>query len=613
MPSPLYDPNIRPDLNFVTTGLEHFKTKVWGTAWTKWKEIDSYIAQEYNIWDANLKRPQTRTSTAAARVLHALNNLMASNPKVHCEPAGEGKQHGDRAEDKENGLSAVLVDASKREALPVFRTIAFNFVRYDYAVYHAPLLEPNMPAPKPRKRRTEDPEDFKLRMEAWEAAGDMYNPIRIRAPHPSTVLLDPMSKDPLFGFMVTQRPGWKIAEITRRKAETRDGVTLFETLTAYKDFEDFELKEFWTPYYHWVGLEGKELYVEDNGTGIMPFKHSWGGRGGEFTGDNGIRTDHLGIGLITPILDDLLRESQQLSAIHNLLVEGAWPKVEVPNTTDTADAAQAFQHDFVPAGFKYLDPPKMIAGIQDLITQTARQIEQGTIPISLGGYNTGVPTLGQEALLSDSGLRALEQPRLSMEAMTSAVAEDILRVVDYRGEPIKLRGAELRPKDIEKLYQADVTFPVVDKVGQLQERELGMQEVEKKLQSKKMYLMRKGVENLHEEMDEIDLDTARENPIFTTTISADAYRKMGMDQLADKYYQMADDLLQKQRMDLGLDQAVPAGAQASPRAQQGMEDLAAGSEIQPGNAVSLRRANPGGPQAAAIANGQMSKAGIPER
>lgn len=596
MPSPLYDPGERPDLPFVQRVYGHYHDKVWQDARHLWSEIDSYILRTYQVWDAAQypKRPQTRTSTGAARVMHAVNNLMASNPKIHCEPAGEGQRHKDKAEAKEKGLSAVLVNANLQESQPPYRQFAFNLVRYDYSVVMGPLLKLQLPTPKPKKRRNEDPDDFTQRMEAWEAGKELYNPIRISVPHPSTVLMDPNERNPMFSVMTTTRPAWQIRQLCDRKALTREGVYLLDV--EGKEFQDMDLREFWTPYWHWVGIDDQELYVEENGPGFLPFKHTWGGRGGEFTDDRTVNTAHLGMGLLTPILDDLLRESQEISAQHNVLVEMAHPKVQVPPNADTAEAAQAFDNDFIPQGFAYMKGPEMAAGLANLENRTAQKIEEGTFVMVTAGVKQS-ETVGQEALLSNAAMRGFEMPRAMMEQTFSLLAADVLRLAHYHGDPIRCRGETLDPADFEGLYQADVTFPTVDPILRMQEREITAKEVGAHLSSRRMFLKAKGVENEEEELNEIDADQAKENPAYHATILAAAYRKDGLDQLSERYEQMAADLVDKQRQELGLDAAQPA-------APAGLADLAKGSPIQAGGAASLRRAAPGPAQAGAMANGQ---------
>jgi len=117
-----------------------------------------------------------------------------------------------------------------------------------------------------------------------------------------------------------------------------------------------------------------------------------------------------------------------------------------------------------------------------------RDIEMGTFSRALQGVReTGVSTVGQQAILTTAAGRKFVSPSKQLQHLATQSASHILQWVDVLDLSLRIRGHAIDPSMIESDYSILVSFELVDPVMQLQHRELGLREVQQGLKSKETY------------------------------------------------------------------------------------------------------------------------------
>jgi hypothetical protein len=99
----------------------------------------------------------------------------------------------------------------------------------------------------------------------------------------------------------------------------------------------------------------------------------------------------------------------------------------------------------------------------------------------------GVSTVGQQAILSTAAGRKFASPARQLEHLASRSASHVLQLIDILALRLNVHGHKITPQDIEHNYSVRVSFELIDPVLQLQNRELGLREVQQGLKSKETY------------------------------------------------------------------------------------------------------------------------------
>ena len=114
-------------------------------------------------------------------------------------------------------------------------------------------------------------------------------------------------------------------------------------------------------------------------------------------------------------------------------------------------------------------------------------------------------------------------------------------------------GYEISPTDIERDYQIQVSFELVDPVLQFQARELGLREVQAGVKSKETYWSADArLEDATGERQRLLVDAIREDPMIQRILAKEAAREEGLLDLLEK-----EEELQAQQAEGG---AKPEGA-----------------------------------------------------
>jgi hypothetical protein len=113
--------------------------------------------------------------------------------------------------------------------------------------------------------------------------------------------------------------------------------------------------------------------------------------------------------------------------------------------------------------------------------------------------------------------------------MATVVAQNILRLVDRYGEAIRVGDEVLDPKTINHDYNILAEFQTLDPILQLQEREVGMREVQMNIKSRESYRendLRIANESL--EFKRLTKEKVREMPEYIQALSREVAKEDGM-------------------------------------------------------------------------------------
>ena len=462
---------------------------LWDQAHRNWEEIDAYYHQTNKLWADGIIRPSLHTARASSIIDHAVDNFLSGEPRVHRNPSGLGRVHQERADDIEPWMQRILVQTSMLEPIPTWKQVAKNMAMYGYTVAEGAVLSMADWPEEPEKEKGESKEDFNSRMSLYKNQKRTWMPFRVRAPHPAQVLLDPSEKEPREGVKRVKRYAWQLEEITEHKASKMKGVELFDPKST--PYRLVDCLEYWSKEYHALVAEGKLLFKEKNMWGYVPFVHAFAGWGQESTNSNEPSPADLAKGLLTPLLDDLKAQSQAFTGRQNALVEASFQKwgttrdaSEIANQLKKGDVIDNIQQGDL---WKIIIPqlPQWLFESDALID---RDLEMGSFSRTLaGGRETGVSTVGQQAILSTAAAKRFVTPSRQIEQMATIIASRILRLMDVINEKIQVGEFTVGPKEIDHDYSIDIHFELVDPVLALEQRQLGMAEVAARLKSKQTY------------------------------------------------------------------------------------------------------------------------------
>ena len=513
-----------------------YLSNLWSEAHLNWEEADAFYWRRFPVWPREQQhRPTWRPSTASNVIDHATDTQLAYDPLVKRYPAGPGVTHERRADLVEPWLKAVLDEASLYEPSLPFKTIGKHLLLYGYAVIEGPALDMRDAPQKPERGAKESDEEFGEREDAYKRDLKNWFPIRIRAPHPARVLLNPLEKRPTRGIKVGARHARDLQQLTVEKAQSLTDVTVYEP--GSNPYELVQTIEYWSPSWHAVMVDGGDLlYVEQNTWGFVPFKHAFAGFGGEPTELDDLDPSFFAKGLLDPIMDSLRRQAQEVSAKHNALIEASFQRMRTAK--DPAEAARELRGDIVQAGpqdYGFIAHPDLPPWLFRIGEETKRDIEEGTYSQQLAGHReAGVSTVGQQLILSDAAMRKFSSPARQMEHLATLVASDILRLVDVLGEPMTVRGYTIGSKEIETNYACLVQFELIDPSLQIQNRRVGMQEVQMGLKSAETYRSADArIEDESGERRRLLKEELRKDPRVLKTLVEAVLREEGLESLIE--------------------------------------------------------------------------------
>lgn len=483
----------RPDAGYIAS-IESQLQEQWAAAHAKFKDIDTYIQNTYDVWPQELQKARAswRPSRGPAILNHAVDNQLGYNPRAKVIPAGTGSKALADADLGERFLHAVFFDASMREATLPFKAAGRYLEAYGYVVVEGPLLDFEEEPEEPQREKGENEEDFRVRRRIHRQTLRNWNPFRIKVPHPARVLLPPMEKQPSVAIKRSMRYAVELERLTAQKEDSkRPYAQAWVRAQGMLPLTQVEVVEYWATQWHAMMVSGGDLlFVERNLWGFVPYTHAYEGSGMEPTSYQNIDPSHYCVGIYEHTRDMLRADAQRMSAHHELLLQSAY--APLGTTKSPEEMAQQLAKGEIVQGEKgdlwIMDTVQVNQWMFQHGEDILKDIEAGTFISALAGAKQpGVSTVGQQAILSTAAAKRFVAPQMQLEHLASIVGSRILRLVDQMGRKLTVRGQTLGPENVRGNYTVEVTFPMIDEVMQMQRRQQGMNEVAAGLKSSETY------------------------------------------------------------------------------------------------------------------------------
>ena len=252
----------------------HLK-KLWEPCWRdRFEDTDNYLKGKGGIklWESGKGWPEHFTSVARAKISNASALMSTAKVLPHREPVGEGESHKKLADKVEPWALRLFEVCAVSETVPPLAVMWEYLNTYGYAVRELGL----------------DGETLK---QGAKDGQRLWNPIRMRAPHPATVLMDPTQRKPADAMKTSLVLGRDLKLLTMAKKAKRS--FRVKVVEADKPYETWRVTEHWTVEEHAVCASktdasqapndtegaGELLYVEPHLFGFLPFDHCFSGWG----------------------------------------------------------------------------------------------------------------------------------------------------------------------------------------------------------------------------------------------------------------------------------------------------------------------------------------------
>ena len=163
----------------------------------------------------------------------------------------------------------------------------------------------------------------------------------------------------------------------------------------------------------------------------------------------------------------------------------------------------------------------------------ARDIEEGTVARVLAGIKEpGVITVGQHAMIHTAAAKKFIGVGKQMEHLASVACSQILQLIDTLDLDMTIRGHQIKPEYIEQDYEVQVSFDVLDPMIQLQQREMGLKEVQLGIKSRETYRSADArIEDESGENERLLSEWIRSNPLVHQALAMEVARKQGVEKL----------------------------------------------------------------------------------
>ena len=541
--------------------------ELWGKAHAEFRDNDAYYQRKFNVWSQNYQgRPVFYDSTPTHLVDHAVSTLMNFDPRIHREPVGDTEQHKIDATDLENGLKAVLDNSGRQETVMPWKMMAQYLVAHGYAVIEGPLLSglQNRP-PEPVRDDYDDDDEYNAANTIYRAQRKSFNPIRIRVPHPSTVLMNPREKMPTMAIKASKMSAQELHEqsVMKKKRQRRKYAEIFD-MGSLDPWDEVECWDYWTPYWHVklvanpqasfgspTAKSATAIWMERNTWGFVPFVHTFSGWGMDMS-DTGGDPANLAQGILTPNKETIRKRTQELSAFHQMLLRQAF--APMGTARDPLTLAAAISNEGIlegdPGDYWVMQTPDIPAWAQNIRAGTDTTLEMGTYTSALAGMKQpGVGTVGQQAILNTAGMKIFGPLEAQREHVSSIVGGRILQLVDTVSELRNGIGADgkiVRRSQIHNIYDVKVQFPHSDPVMEMQRRQMALSEYQAGLIDSMTYYEQAGYEGGTEIKQQLIEDAIRQLPSVREKIEQTVAQQMGLvDQ--ENQQQVGQEINQRQR------------------------------------------------------------------
>ena len=548
-----------PDANIIDQYRSHLK-EVWTNAHRKWEQYDAYYFRTYSVWEgaeAHSRPGWLKQARPTSLVDNAVDHQLASEPTPHRNPARQSEESRNNADRVEEGLKAILDEAALLEPALTWKQQGKNLVHLGYSI-HELGLDSNV-----LQRRSEEPprgddseEDYRANMRLYEHYRRTAMPFRTRSPHPARILLDPWEKKPRIAIRHARRFSQDLHELTVARKNRGRQADVWEVRNN-RPFELILTDEYWTECWHammvsgYVAGTGREyhnmkrlLFVEKNTWGFVPYSHAYAGFGQEPTNSDRIDPANLAVGILDPVISDIRAQAQAVSGRHNALMDASFNPIgtrmgadELRDQLDQGDIIEMSDRSDV----WRMDIPQLPRWMFQTEEWLSRDIEEGTFSRALAGVREqGVSTVGQQAILSTAAGRKFVAVSRQLEHLASVASSQILQLIDLLDLNLTIKGKIIRPSYIESDYSVNISFDLVDPVLQLQQRQLGLQEVQAGLKSMETYWSSDArLEDASGERKRLLMDWVRKNPMIHQALAMEVAKEEGIESLVERALSMA--------------------------------------------------------------------------
>ena len=543
-----------PDANIIDQYRSHLK-EVWTNAHRKWEQYDAYYFRTYSVWEgaeAHSRPGWLKPARPTSLVDNAVDHQLASEPTPHRNPARQSEESRNNADRVEEGLKAILDEAALLEPALTWKQQGKNLVHLGYSI-HELGLDSNV-----LQRRSEEPprgddseEDYRANMRLYEHYRRTAMPFRTRSPHPARILLDPWEKKPRIAIRHARRFSQDLHELTVARKNRGRQADVWEVRNN-RPFELILTDEYWTECWHammvsgYVAGTGREysnmkrlLFTEKNTWGFVPYSHAYAGFGQEPTNSDRIDPANLAVGILDSVIADMRAQAQAVSGRHNALMDATFNPIGTRMGADEL-RDQLDQGDIIEMSDRgdvwRMDIPQLPRWMFQTEEWLSRDIEEGTFSRALAGVREqGVSTVGQQAILSTAAGRKFIGPARQLEHLATVASSQILQLIDILDLDLTIRGKQIRPSFIESDYSVQVSFDLVDPVLQLQQRQLGLQEVAAGLKSMETYWSADAhLEDATGERKRLLMDWVRKNPMIHQAMAMEVAREEGIEALVER-------------------------------------------------------------------------------
>ena len=539
----------------------HLK-EVWTNAHRNWERYDDYYFRTFSVWDgaeAHSRPGWLKPARATSLVDNAVDHQLASEPTPHRNPASQTEGARQNADRVEEALKSILDEAALLEPSLTWKQQGKNLVHLGYSIHELGLDSTVM------QRRADEPTRAPgTPADEWPAAQRLHDhyrrtamPFRTRSPHPARILLDPWEKRPRGAVRHARRFSQDLHELTlARKARGR-AADVWEVRNN-RPFELILVDEYWTECWHAMMVSGhvtgtgreyhtmkKLLFTEKNTWGFVPYAHAYAGFGQEPTNSDKIDPANLAVGILDPVMADIRAQAQAVSGRHNALMDATFNPIgtrmgadELRDQLDQGDIIEMQDRSDV----WRMELPQLPRWMFQTEEWLSRDIEEGTFSRALAGVREqGVSTVGQQAILSTAAGRKFVAVSRQLEHLASVASSQILQLVDLLDLNLTVKGHNIRPSHIESDYSVDISFDLVDPVLQLQQRQLGLQEVAAGLKSMETYWAADArLEDASGERKRLLMDWVRKNPMIHQALAMEVAREEGIESLVERAMAMAE-------------------------------------------------------------------------
>ena len=525
-------------------------SELWSKAHEEFRDNDDYYQRKFNVWNQNYQgRPIFYDSTPTHLVDHAVATLMSFSPRVHREPVGDTEDDKINATNLEHGLKAVMDHAALHEPSLPWKMLSQYMVAHGYGVIEAPILSGLSDRPtSPDRANFATDEEYEQESAIFKANRKNFNPVRIRIPHPSTVLMNPTEKIPTIAIKASKMTAQSLHDqsVLKKRTQRRKFAEIFD-MDNLDPWDEIETWDYWSPYWHVKmvanpaptygspnSVAATPIYMERNTWGFVPFVHAFSGLSGMDFAEEGGDPYNFAQGILSPNKETIRKRTQEISAFHQMLLRSAF--APMGTSRDPMTLAQAIQNEGILEGdmqdFWVMNTPDIPGWMQSIRAGTDSTLEMGTYSPALAGQRqAGVTTVGQQAILNTAGMRIFSGVAMQREHLASIVGSRILQLVDNVSElasGIGANGKLLTKAQVNGVYGIQIQFPHSEPVMEMQQRQMAMSEYGAGLIDPMTYYETAGYENGTEIKKRLIEESVRKLPAVREKIETLVAQELGL-------------------------------------------------------------------------------------